>query len=174
MKSAIALLFSVLVVWAGAALADDFAILGKLKIDIHPVPINLYQGSPMDSVLVIRGKIDMGQTDYYSVLPVIGEGFLMIDGKPLETMAQDVGINKADFVPQFKSSAAAGWAIYLYAPTGANPNFWQKFKAMNNVAMTSLGAVRVTLKQGGSSTMIPVVPGQGAQMTKPIGPVQPK
>jgi hypothetical protein len=87
---------------------------------------------------------------------------------------KEIGFNKTDFVPQFKSSASVGWAFYLYAPTGANPDFWKKFKAMNNVAMVSFGAVQVRLQQGGNTTTIPVVPGQGAQMVKPIGPVQPK
>lgn len=173
-KSTLALLLLVLVVWAGAALADEFTNIGKFKMNIHPAPINLYQGGPMDSVLVIKGKIDMGQTDYYSVLPFIGEGSLTIDGKPIEIVMQEIGVNKADFVPQFKSSSSAGWALYIYAPTGANPDFWQKFKAMNNVAMTSLGVVRVKYQQNGNSTAIPVTPGQGMQISKPIGPVQPK
>jgi len=168
-KSTLTLLLLVLVVWAGAALAEEFVNIGKFKATYHSGPINLYQGGPMDSVLVIRGKIDMGQTNYYSVLPD-SIGGLATDGK---TPLADI-FYKGDVVPQFKSSEAAGWVIYLYAQTGSNPDLWQKFKAMSNVKMVSNGAILVKLQQNGSETTMPASPGQGTQITKTIGTVQPK
>lgn len=163
----------VMLSWASGALAENFIKIGNFNANILNTQINMYQGGPLDSVLVIKGKIDMGQMNYYSVTPVFGED-VVIDNKSLSTLAQELGLNKIEFVPQFKSSEAAGWALYLYFQTGNDPTKWQKFKAISNVKMTSLGGVRVKTQQNGSQTGVPATPGIGTVMTKTIGPVQPK
>ncbi len=174
-KIAITLVLSILIFWAGTALAVNPAKLGNIPLVAHNKSASQYQSDPMASVLVIKGKINMGTTDYYSVKPMLdgGEHFT-IDGKPLFTVAQELGIYKMDIFPQLKSSASAGWTIYLCAMTGSNPSYWQKFKEIGNVTLTSFGMVKVKYQQNGPTDNISVAPGAGIQISKPVGPAQPK
>ncbi len=173
-KIVITLVLSILLVWAGTAMAINPAKIKKVPILTHATPANQYQSDPLDSVLVIKGKINMGTTDYYSVKPSIAPQLFTIDGKNLIEAAQEMGIYKMDVFPQLKSSASAGWTIYLCAMTGSNPSYWQKFKEISNVTYTSYGMVEVKYQQSGSSDPIMVAPGAGIQISKPVGPVQPK
>lgn len=173
-KLSITLLLSVLILWVGTAMAIDPAKIGNLQTSIHMAPFNQYQSDPMDSVLVIKGKINMGTTNYYSVQPLFEDHLFTIDGKPLETLFQEVGIYKADIAPQFKSSASAGWTIYLCAKTGSNPSRWEKFQAMNNFTLTSTGIARIKYQQNDNTQAIVVTPMEGTKITKPIGAVKPK
>jgi len=165
-------ILAILIIWAGTAMANNRLQIGKIPV-MMIAPADQYQSGPMDSVLVIKGKINMGNTDYYSVFPNF-EGGLLIDGKPFGSLLQELGANKIEYVPQFKSSASSGWTIYFSLATGANPSSWDKFKAITNVTVVSVGAVQVEYQQNGSSVALYVTPGQGTQITKPLGPVKSK
>jgi len=174
-KIIITFVLSVLILWATTAMAIDPAKIGKVPIMTHVAPASQYQSDPMASVLVIKGRINMGTTDYYSVKPTImGPDTILIDGQPLEAIAQEYGIYGMDFVPQFKSSASAGWSIYLVSMTGSNPDFWQKFQAISNVTFKSAGMVSVRYQQNGNNEVLTALPGMGMEITKPAGPVKPK
>ncbi len=173
-KITILLAFLILIVWIGTAMAVNPAKIKKVPILTHATPANQYQIDPMASVLVIKGKINMGTTDYYSVKPVINLDFLTIDGKHLTEGALGLGILKMDVFEQLKSSASAGWTIYICSLTGSNPSYWQKFKAISNVTLKSAGVVEVKYQQSGGYETIIVAPGAGLQISKPISPVQPK
>lgn len=116
----------------------------------------------------------MGTTDYYSVTTILDGVIIYLDGKGFEDLVQELCIYKIDVVPQFKSSESDGWSVYLCTKTGTNPGAWQKFQAMNTMIMKSSGVVGVIYQQNGPIVLIPARPGQGVQITKTIGPVQPK
>jgi len=169
-------ILAILIIWAGTALATDRLHIGKVPIRMIPVaPANQYQtqSGHDDSLLIIKGKIDMGTTDYYSVLPSFAGDWLIIDGNPVPLMAPGF-FYKANYVPQFKSSASAGWAIYFYVSTGSNPEYWEVFQKINNLTFKSLGKARVKYQKNGNFKTISVTPGNNIEITKPIGPVQPK
>jgi hypothetical protein len=174
-KIAITFVLSILILWAGTAMAIDPSKLGKIPMVTFTTPASQYQTGPMDSVLVIKGKINMGTTDYYSVVPdIMGAEAILIDGQSLEALAPEFGIYKLDVVPQFKSSASAGWSIYIVSMTGTNPSYWQKFQAITNVTFKSSGVIGVKYQQNSSNDILLVTPGAGMDITKPIGPVKPK
>jgi hypothetical protein len=174
-KIIITFILSVLIFCATTAMAIDPSKLGNVPMITLTSPASQYQSGPMDSVLVIKGKINMGATDYYSVKPLIeAPEQLTIDGQPLTTIAPELGIYKMDIVPQLKSSASAGWTIYLCAMTGSNPNYWQKFQAIGSVTYKSFGMVLVKYQQNGTNEALVAKPGMGMEITKTIGPVKPK
>jgi hypothetical protein len=165
------LVLSILIIWSGTAMAIDSAKIGKVKLITHVTPISQHQAGPQDSVLIIKGKIDMGTTDYYSVEPVFVNEWIYIDGEPVPSMGF---FNSAALVPQFKSSASAGWTIYLYVITGLSPSYWEVFQTMGIVTLKSSGSVKVKYHKYGTPETISVTPGQGVKTSKIIGPMQSK
>ena len=119
---------------------------------------------PDDSVLVISGKVFMGDTDYYgvSVAPNFdfskkpGDGTIMINQ-----------------VMQLKSNAAAGYkTIFTFRDTGKNAKMWKFFQEFTQLTMKD---VMINFKRTKDAkweqwdATTPSLP-----KTYPVGPVQPK
>jgi hypothetical protein len=84
---------------------------------------------PKDSVIVIRGKVNMGGRNYFSVYPVFRAGSLYGAMKSCEK----------DFLmkPQYQAAEREGYTmIVVVKDTATNPDCWSDFRNLKTVDLS--------------------------------------
>jgi hypothetical protein len=192
MKPCVSVLTLILSLLASPSMADG--ILNKLKMKkLEPTvmasAIQSTQGLPSQSVIEIKGRIDMGSTNYYSVIPVAGiEAILYswiqaLESTLTEREFESVLLNDPDLEktlfgsavrPQFKQSEQQGYSLYVFLNTAAHPKLLEAFKNLKQVELP-MGKLIVKYSQNGPEQSIYAhSPATGSVVTKTIGPYQPK
>lgn len=194
MKTSVSVLTLTLILLASPSMADG--ILSKLKMKkIEPTvmasAIQSTQGLPSQSVIEIKGRIDMGSTNYYSVIPEMDAGLMAIlmlwvqalESTLTEREFESVLLNDPDLEktlfgsairPQFKQSEQQGYNLYIFLNTAAHPKLLEAFKNLKQVEFP-MGKLIVKYSQNGPEQSIYAhSPATGSVVTKTIGPYQPK
>lgn len=183
-----------LIVSASIARADALSSMVKLK-KFQPLAmasaIQSTQGLPSQSVMEIKGRIDMGSTNYYSVIPEFDAGIQYIlmlwIGAIHSTLTEqeinylvqtDPDLSETLFGgairPQFKQSEQQGYSLFIFMNTAAHPKLLEAFKSLNQVEFP-MGKLIVKYSQNGPEQSIYAhSPATGSTVTKTIGPFQPK
>jgi hypothetical protein len=194
MKPCVFILTLTLILLASPSMADG--ILNNLKMKkIEPKvtssAIQSTQGLPSQSVIEIKGRIDMGSTNYYSVMPEMETGLMAvfmlwlreIESTLTERELDSIFFNDPDLEktffggavrPQFKQSEQQGYSLYLFLNTAAHPKLLEAFKNLKQVEFP-MGKLTVKYSQNGPEQSIYAhSPATGSTVTKTIGPYQPK
>ena len=98
---------------------------------------------PKDSVIVIRGKVDMGGRNYFSAYPVFRAGSLYGSMRSC----------RKDFLmkPQYQASEQDGYAmIVVVRDTATNPVCWSEFRNLKTVDL-SCDQIMVNTAEEGES-----------------------
>jgi len=82
-----------------------------------------------DSVIVIRGRVNMGGREYFSAYPVLQSGSLD------ETMKAC----RKEYVmkPQYKSTDLEGYTMFVIVKdTGSDPDCWREFRDLETIGLS--------------------------------------
>jgi hypothetical protein len=82
-----------------------------------------------DSVIVIRGKVNMRGRDYFLAYPVFQRGSL---DEEMQACGKEYVMR-----PQYKAAAQEGFTMFVIVKdTGADPNCWRQFRNMENLRLS--------------------------------------
>lgn len=97
-----------------------------------------------DSVIVIRGKVNMGERDYFMAYPVFRAGSL---DEEMQACGKEYVMR-----PQYKAAAQEGFTMFVIVKdTGADPNCWRQFRHMETLRL-SCDRIMVKTSSGGEAT----------------------
>ena len=184
-----ALLSLALLLFPSTSMADDLANL-LANTDLATISDALQsQGLPSQSVIEIKGKIDMGNTNYYSVAPnldlthiLFGQFIPCIENscteQELSIINNDENLKKTFFGhairPQLKESEHKGYSVYFYMNTAAHPKILECFKKITHIEFPMGNLIVKYAKTGPEQSIYPHNPASGSVVTKALGPFQPK
>ena len=82
-----------------------------------------------DSVIVIRGNVNMGERDYFLAYPVFRAGSL---DEEMQACGKEYVMR-----PQYKAAAQEGFTMFVIVKdTGADPNCWRQFRQMETLRLS--------------------------------------
>ena len=82
-----------------------------------------------DSVIVVRGKLNMRGKDYLSAYPVLRAG----------SLDDELDACRKEYVmsPQYKATAQEGFTMFVIVKdTGADPKCWKQFRHLETVSLS--------------------------------------
>ena len=120
---------------------------------------------PDDSVLVISGKVNMGDAAYYAIV-VYPYCFFNKNGPSDGTIIQKP-------VMQLKSNETAGYKVILvFKNTSKNAKMWKFFQEFSELTMKEMMMNVKRTKEDAWKPILTYTP--SLPKTYPVGPVQPK
>jgi len=146
-----------------------------------------------ESVVEIKGRIDLGGVDYYSAEPrnaeMIAQGVAQGFWSQLEHIATQeeriairaLSVPNISFTdirenwvlrPQLKESEGQGYSLLVYINTTAHPKLLQAFRQMPDFYF-GMVQIKVHYAQNGPERLInPINPAYGSRVTKQFGPFE--